>query len=170
MIIRQEQAADLDEVYELIKKAFETAEHSDGNEQDLAVKLRKSTAFVPELSLVAEENNKIVGHILFTKAKINDNTILALAPLSVSPENQKQGIGKALINRAHEIAKQMGYEYSIVLGSEKYYPKSGYVEAEKFGIKAPFEVPSENFMAINLKGNSAPLNGTVEYTKEFFEA
>lgn len=127
--IRKENKNDYNEVYNVIKKAFETAEHSDGNEQDLVVRLRKSKAFIPELSLVAVEENKIVGYILFTKIKIKDNIELALAPLAVLPEYQRKGIGKKLIETGHNIAKNLGYHYSIVLGSENYYSKMGYIPA-----------------------------------------
>ena len=80
MKIRQEERKDHKEVYKLIKEAFATAEHADGNEQDLAEALRKSRAFVPELSLVAEDHGEIIGHILFTEAKVGKDTVLALAP------------------------------------------------------------------------------------------
>lgn len=170
MLIRMEENKDYEAVYDLIVKAFANVEHRDGREQDLVVALRKSESFISELSLVAEKDGRVVGHILFTKIKIGGKTELALAPLSVLPEYQKQGIGQALIRSGHEIAAKMGYEYSVVLGHEKYYPKVGYVPAEQYGIKAPFEVPSENFMAFDLQGNSDKLKGVVEYAKEFFEA
>ncbi len=165
--IRKENKNDYNEVYNVIKKAFETAEHSDGNEQDLVVILRKSEAFIPELSLVAVEENKIVGYILFTKIKIKDNIELALAPLAVLPEYQRKGIGKKLIETGHNIAKNLGYHYSIVLGSENYYSKMGYIPAIQYGIKAPFQVPDENFMAIKLNDTNIEIKGTVEYAKEF---
>ena len=165
--IRKEDKNDYNEVYNVIKKAFETAEHSDGNEQDLVVRLRKSKAFIPELSLVAVEENKIVGYILFTKIKIKDNIELALAPLAVLPEYQRKGIGKKLIETGHNIAKNLGYHYSIVLGSENYYSKMGYILAIQYGIKAPFQVPDENFMAIKLNDTNIEIKGTVEYAKEF---
>ena len=165
--IRKENKNDYNEVYNVIKKAFETAEHSDGNEQDLVVRLRKSKAFIPELSLVAVEENKIVGYILFTKIKIKDNIELALAPLAVLPEYQRKGIGKKLIETGHNIAKNLGYHYSIVLGSENYYSKMGYIPAIQYGIKAPFQVPDENFMAIKLNDTNIEIKGTVEYAKEF---
>ena len=60
------------------------------------------------------------------------------------------GIGVSLINAGHKIAKELGYVYSIVLGSQQYYPKSGYLPADKFGIMPPFDVPSENFMACKI--------------------
>ena len=165
--IRKESKKDYEEVYYLLKRAFEIAEHSDGNEQDLVVALRKSKNFIPELSLVAIKDKKIVGYILFTKIKIGKYEELALAPLAVLPEYQKQGIGKKLIEKGHEIAKKIGYHFSIVLGSKDYYTKSGYVPAIKYGIIAPFEVASENFMAIKLNDFDKEIKGIVEYAKEF---
>lgn len=165
--IRQENKEDYEEIYNLVKTAFETAEHSDGNEQDLVVALRDSNNFIPQLSLVAVQDNKIVGYILFTKIKIGKYEELALAPLAILPEYQRQGIGKQLIEKGHQIAKKLGYHYSIVLGSQTYYPKSGYIPAIEYGIKAPFEVPNENFMAMKLNHADKEIIGIVEYAKEF---
>ncbi len=165
--IRREIITDYDIVYQVTKIAFENAEHSDGNEQDLVVALRKSKSFIPELSLVAIEDNKIVGHILFTKALVDNVEVLALAPLSVLPEYQNQGIGLSLIKRGHIIASNLGYEYSVVLGHAKYYPKAGYIPASKYGIKAPFEVNDENFMAIRFDQKADKLNGVIQYDKAF---
>ncbi len=168
MIIRQENSADFIEVEALVKSAFETAEHSDKNEHRLVNRLRDSTGYIPQLSLVAEDNGKLIGHIMFTKAKVNDKTILALAPLSVLPSAQRNGVGRTLICKGHEVAKELGYDIVVVLGSEKYYPKLGYSPAIDFGILAPFDIPNENFMAINLGCNTIKLNGTIEYVKEIF--
>ena len=99
--------------------------------------------------------------------KIGEYEELALAPLGILPEYQKQGIGTKLIEQGHKIAKKLGYHYSIVLGSEKYYTKFGYIPASQYGIKAPFEVPNENFMAIKLNDFEKEITGTVEYAKEF---
>lgn len=167
MLIRQETNHDYNKVYDLIKLAFKTAEHSDGNEHDLANALRDSDAFVPELSLVAEIDGELAGHIMFTEGMVGGNTVLILAPLSVSPNFQKQGIGTALMAEAHKIAKKLGYQYSLVLGSEQYYPRAGYLPAEQFGIQVPDGIPSSNFMAISLSENAARISGTVTYAREF---
>lgn len=106
--IRQETKKDYEEVYNVVKTAFETAEHSDGNEQDLVVALRNTNNFIPQLSLVAIQDSKIVGYILFTKVKIGEYEELALAPLGILPKYQKQGIGKKLIEKGHQIAKEFG--------------------------------------------------------------
>lgn len=165
--IRQESQKDYEEVYRVVKTAFETAEHSDGNEHDLVVALRNSDSFIPELSLVAVKEDKIVGYILFTKIKIGNHEEIALAPLAVLPEYQKQGIGSMLIEQGHKIAKQLGYHYSIVLGSENYYPKFGYIPAIQYGVQVPFDVANENFMAIKLNATDTEIEGVVQYAKEF---
>lgn len=167
MIIRTEQQADYNSVYQVVKSAFKTAEQSDGNEQDLVNALRQSNAFIPELSLVAEINEKIVGHIMFTRLQIGSHTALALAPLSVLPEYQRQGIGTSLILEGHKTAQILGYSYSVVLGSEKYYPRLGYLPAGKFGIQPCFEVPDKNFMAYKLHENAPIISGIVKYAEEF---
>lgn len=167
MIIRQEQSSDYNIVYQLVKAAFANALHSDGNEQDLVASLRKSKSFIPQLSLVAVCDGNIAGHILFTKVTVGGKIELALAPLSVLPEYQRQGIGLALIAEEHRIAQESGYEYSIVLGHPQYYPKAGYKPASLYGIKAPFKVADEDFMAFKLNPDAKPLNGTVEYDPAF---
>ena len=167
MKIRQETEKDYGEVCKLIKQAFLSPEHSDSTEPDLVVSLRKSVSFIPELSLVAVENDKIMGHILFTKITIGGNVELALAPLAVLPDHQKRGIGSALIAEGHRIAKALGYDYSVVLGSPRVYGKAGYIPASVYGIKPPFAVSDENFMAIKLKRDAKALDGTVKYDDAF---
>ena len=167
MKIRQEQPSDYAAVYEVVKTAFATAEHSDGTEQDLVEALRHSPSFIPELSLVAVLDGKIVGHVLFTKVTVGGRTELALAPLSVLPACQRQGIGQALMAEGHLAARRLGFDYSIVLGHPGYYPKAGYRPASLYGIKAPFEVPDENFMALKLNPSAGLLDGTVEYDGAF---
>lgn len=165
--IRQERESDYEEVAQVIKIAFASAEHCDGNEADLVANLRKSQAFIPELSLVAVEQQKVIGHILFSKVKIGEKTELALAPLAVLPEYQRKGIGKSLIQEGHRIAQQLNYDYSIVLGSPDYYTKFGYVPASQYQITAPFPVEDEFFMALKLNAKADAVNGVVEYDPAF---
>ena len=167
MEIRQERADDHHTVFQVVKEAFSHAEHSDGNEQELVTKLRAAPAFIPELSLVAVEDGKIVGHILFTKITIGEAVELALAPLSVLPSCQRRGIGLALIREGHRIAKQLGYDYSVVLGSPAYYPRAGYLPASLYGIEAPFEVRDEYFMAFKLQDDAPSVKGVVRYDPAF---
>lgn len=96
-------------------------------------RLRKSDAFIPELSLVAENEEKIIGYILLSKVEIiSDNkkiTTLGLAPIAVLPEYQRKGIGKALITEAYKRAVQSGYTSTVLLGYKDYYPRFGYRKA-----------------------------------------
>lgn len=174
LIIRQEKVADYKRVESVVEKAFKNAEYSDHREQFLVANLRKSEAFIPELSLVAELVGEIVGHIMFTKLPIKSeekvHKSLALAPVSVLPEHQNKGIGSDLINKGLKIAKELGFKSVIVLGHEKYYPKFGFKPSVLWGIKPPFDVPEEVFMALELEsGSLTKAAGTVIYPKEFFE-
>ncbi len=166
--IRQETPADYDIVYQVVTKAFENAEHSDGQEQNLVVRLRKSRNFIPQLSLVAEVENKIAGYILFTKLKAGSTIQLALAPLAVLPEWQKQGIGGRLIAEGHRIARELGYEFSILIGYPSYYSRFGYVAAAEFGFSTDWDLPSGVFMACDLQNSGRKINAKVEYSEEFF--
>lgn len=172
--IRKETQKDYEFTETVVEKAFQNEEHSDHSEHFLVARLRKSSAFVPELSLIAEMNEEIVGHIMLTKLLIKDDEkryeSLALAPVSVLPEYQNKGIGSELIHKSLKISKEMGFKSVIVLGHDKYYPRFGFRPASKWGIKAPFDVPDESFMALELEvGSLDGIMGTVVYGKEFFE-
>lgn len=168
LTIRKEDTSDYKEVYALVQNAFATAEHADGTEQDLVEKLRECPQFIPELSLVACDNGKIVGHIMFTEIALGGLPALCLAPLAIHPDYQKQGIGSKLIEEGHRIAKGLGYTFSVLLGSEHYYPRFGYRRASEFGILSPFEVPDINFMALDLQGNTRNPNCTLGYAAPFY--
>jgi len=175
ILFRQENKDDYTAVFNLIQRAFEKEKMSDHSEQYLVERLRNSEAFIPELSIVAEINQNIAGHILLTRIKVVNNEneefeSLALAPVSVLPEYQGKGIGGKLIETAHKKAKELGFGSVILLGHENYYPRFGYEIAKKYGIKLPFEVPDENCMAIELiKGALEGVEGTVSYPKAFSE-
>lgn len=174
--IRQEQIEDYEITERVVECAFASAEHSDKKEHKLVSRIRKSTSFIPKLSLVAvdHDHNKIIGHLLLSKIKIrNDNgdaESLALAPVSVIPEYQNNGVGKRLIFEALKRAKELAYNSVVVLGHLEYYPKFGFKKASLWGIEAPFEVPDEAFMAIELHENALnKVSGVVEYPSVFFE-
>lgn len=138
--IRQETKNDYELSELVIKKAFENAEYSDNKEHFLVQRLRKSDAFLPELSLVAEVHSKIVGHIMLTKVLIKneekEHESLALAPASILPKYQNKGIGSKLILKGLKVAKRLGFKSVIVLGHDKYYPRFGFRPASIWGIKA----------------------------------
>ncbi|EJP92258.1 GNAT family N-acetyltransferase [Bacillus cereus] len=171
--IRQEQKNDYSKTEEVVKQAFSNEEFSDKTEHGLVKRIRKCDAFIPELSLVAVDEG-IVGHILLSKITIEqDGTSvksLALAPVSVARGHQKKGIGGKLIVAALEKAKELGYESVVVLGHPEYYPKFDFKKASEWNIKAPFEVPDEVFMAMELRENALEgVEGIVQYSSAFAE-
>ena len=172
--IRTEIVADYPKVFNIIEQAFRTEELSDHKEQFLANRLRLSGSFIPELSLVAEIDGEVAGHILLTKISICDGDIkhqsLALAPVSVLPEYQGRGVGSALIKAAHTKAIALGYGSVVILGHKDYYPRFGYKTASQFGISLPFDVPEEYVMAVELTPNAFDdVRGVVEYDTAFSE-
>jgi predicted N-acetyltransferase YhbS len=173
IIIRKENTFDHNWVVELTERAFETLEISDHNEGKLVDKLRKAPTFIDELSLVAELNGQVVGHILFTPIIIDNGEqqfrSLVLAPVSVLPEFQKQGIGGQLIRAGHQKAKELGFQSVILIGHPEYYPRFGYKTASGWRLKVAMELPSDDvFMAIELtEGGLAGVSGVVVFPPEF---
>lgn len=172
MEIRQERKTEYQTIEQVIIKAFENMEMSDQTEHILVRRLRDTEGYIPELALVAIKGGEIVGHILLTKIKINNGehsvTSLALAPVSVLPREQNQGVGKKLVHKALQHAKQLGFQSVIVLGHPEYYAKFGFAPASHFDIKAPFKVPDEAFMALELeKGSLEKVSGIVDYPPAF---
>jgi predicted N-acetyltransferase YhbS len=171
--IRRETEKDHEAVFELVRLAFENAEYGDHDEQFLVERLRRSQAFVPELSLVAESRGRIVGHIMFSELVIETENVrvgsLTLAPVSVLPECQKRGIGSKLITKGLSEAKRLGYGSVLLVGHAHYYPRFGFRRASGWGIRAPFDVPDEAFMAVELEeGALANAEGTMILPAEFF--
>lgn len=166
LIIRKEEKKDYKDIFEVNKLAFGQEEES-----SLVEKIRNSQNFIPDLSLIAEVDYKIIGHILFSKIKISGRSIfesLALATMAVIPKFQGRGIGTKLMKEGIKKAKELGFNSIIVLGHKKYYTRFGFMKASNWKIKCPFEVPDEAFMAIELKKNALEGKaGIVLYPDEF---
>lgn len=172
--IQQENPENFVEISDVIKQAFRCEIHSDHQEQFLVERIRKTEAYVPELSLVAidEESGRIVGFIMMSVITIGENNhlSLALAPVAVLPEDQNRGIGGMLIREVHDKAIQMGYDSVVLLGHKDYYPRFGYKMLSGFSIKLPFDVPDEFCMAVELKPNALHgVTGVVKYSEAFDE-
>lgn len=169
LTLRREKASDFHGIYLVHQAAFR--QEAEGR---LVEKLRKNKAYIPELSLVAIQDNLVVGHIIFSKIKISggqkDYESLTLAPLGVLPEFQNKGIGSLLVREGLKKARELGYRSVIVLGHKNFYPRFGFVPASRWGIESPYEVPDEAFMAIELvPGGLDGISGKVKYDEAFEE-
>ena len=173
--LRQATPSDQNPISETIISAYKTVTYSNHCEQIMVERLRNSNAFIPELSIVAEEDNKILGHILLTRIQIHkgDQSFdsLILAPLSIRAEYQNKGIGKRLVLESHRVAKDLGFEFVAVLGHAEYYSKFGYVMTSKYDIEIPIKISEANSMITSLTaGNFSEIaGGKIEYSDEFFE-
>jgi putative acetyltransferase len=167
MVIRREKPEEFPQIYDLVKVAFQTARVSNGKEQDFTNQLRSGGNYIPELALVAEDNGKLVGHIILTKAHIvngsNKFEILYLAPISVVLAYRNKGIGSGLIKESFKLAKEMGYTSVLLVGDPAYYHRFGFKAAVIFGIKHRHEIPDENVMACELVPNALKgVSGTTD--------
>jgi putative acetyltransferase len=171
--IRPEGPEDYAAIYELNRAAF-------GQEAEsiLVEKIRRSPDFIPELSLVAVHDRRIVGHVLFSRIRVRiqdrpeqERAILSLAPMAVHPEFQSRGIGSTLVRRGLEIARDLGHKAVVVVGHPDYYPRFGFTPARARGLEAPFPVPDEAFMILELEPHGLDgLRGTLVYPPAFDDA
>lgn len=166
MLIRQEHRSDWSDIEAINQAAFGT-----DVEARLVDSLRENVQ--PFLSLVAEKDGLVVGHILFTPVSLSgyeDVNILGLAPLAVMPHYQSQGIGSALVRKGIEECKSLGAGAVAVLGHPSYYPKFGFIRSDNYGIKPGYDVPPDTFMLYELvKGYLDGKEGVIRYSDEFSE-
>lgn len=165
LIVRKEKESDIGEVYKLNKEAFSQLAISKGLEADLVNNLRKANCDI--ISLVAEVESKVVGHIIFSPVYINGEIAgMSLSVMAVLPDFQKQGIGSALIKAGIEEVKNKNYSLIIVLGHPEYYPRFGFIPASRYGLKSTYEIPDEVFMALNFNDQKWD-NAIIDYREEF---
>ncbi len=167
--IREEIFQDIDVIRTINEKAF-----GQSQEENIIDRLRANCEGL--LSLVALQDEKIIGHILFSPVTIEDHHGIlkgvGLAPMAVLPEFQRQGIGSKLIKSGIEILKTSGCLFVIVLGHPEYYPQFGFEPASHYGIRSQWEgVPDNAFMILWLnKSRINDMSGIAKYRDEFDEA
>ena len=165
--IRPEQPPDFDAIRRLLQTAFEPSTV----EAPLVDALREEGAAVPELCLVAHEGDALVGHIFYSRARLDSGQeVLALAPMAVAPDRQRAGIGSRLIEASLARAGETGYPLIVVVGHAGYYPRFGFRPAGEFGLEAPWELPPEVWMALPLAAYERSARGRGSYPAAFDEA
>lgn len=166
--IRAERPEDAAAIRSLNERAFGRP-----NEADLVEKLRASDAFIPELSLVVDDDGEVVGHVMLSWVGLvgdepgSTRRVLSLAPMAVAPERQGMGIGSELVRIAVAAADELGEPLVVVLGHEWFYPRFGFEPSERFGIASPFRVRPELFMVRRLCAYDPAIRGTVRYPDAF---
>ena len=144
MNIRDEDVDDINAIYDLVKDAF-----GQNAEAELVAKLRLNNDSV--ISLVAEEDGKILEHVLFLRMTAPSNT-LGLGPVAVSPHRQKSGIGTRLIQQGLQCARSAGWQAVFVLGEPEYYERFGFAPESAKKFQSPYSDPY--FMALELGKNA----------------
>jgi putative acetyltransferase len=164
--IRRERPEDIAAVRAVNEAAFEQT-----TEADISDALRDVCPDV--LSLVAESDGETVGHILFSPVTIEGGSQsrqgMGLAPMAVTPDRQRQGIGSELVQAGLEILRKQGCPFVIVLGHPAFYPRFGFVPASRYGLRCQWEgVPNAAFLVLVLDSSSmAGVSGVARYREEF---
>jgi putative acetyltransferase len=163
LLIREEQPQDRERIRMVNQAAF-----GRGDEADLVDRLRAEGAVL--LSLVAEVDSQIVGHILFSRMTVETEQgpvgAVSLAPMAVLPGHQRRQIGSQLVRRGLTELGARGERIVIVLGHKEYYPRFGFSPEKARHLASPF--PPEAFMALELSpGALAGIHGAVLYPPAF---
>jgi putative acetyltransferase len=169
LVVRREQPTDHDAVAEVHADAF-AAPDQEGppGEVGLVAALRRSNAYVFGLSLVAEVDGELVGHILCTRATVADRyPALAMAPLGVRRDRRGQGVGTALVNGVLGAADALGHTMVGVLGSPEFYGRFGFQTSTVHGIEAPEAWWGESFQVRPLTTASPQMQGRFGYAAPF---
>jgi putative acetyltransferase len=161
-LIRNETAADADAITAVTLAAFATLEISQHTEQFIVKALRAAGALA--VSLVAELDGRVVGHVAFSPVVFSDGTPdwHGLGPVSVLPAHQRQGIGKALIRQGLARLQAMGARGCCLVGHPDYYRKFGFRNLDQL---AHAGVPPEYFLALSFDGHWP--QGTVAFHEAF---
>lgn len=158
MIVRQAAPADDAAIDELIAAAFDGGEA----ELDIVRAIRALGIAIPDLQLVAEDANELIGHVLVSEADLGGRTVPAIAPLSVRPDRQRQGVGSRLMAEVLALAEAQGWPLVALLGHPSYYPRFGFEPGRPLGaVYAPVDTPA--FMIRRLSRYDASCRGAFRF-------
>ena len=164
--IRAERAGDADAARRLHEDAFAPSP----TEASLVDDLRASGATVPEVSLVAVDGDELIGHVVYSEARLaSGHDVLALAPMAVAPVRQRQGVGTRLVEESLARARTTRFAVVVVMGHPAYYPRFGFEPAGELGIESPWPSPPEAWMALPLPAYEQSARGLVSYAAAFDE-
>lgn len=174
MLIRRELPEDIDTIRRVTAAAFRGAAHSappvddsgDPGEATLVTWLRADAGWVPELSLVAVAEDEVVGHVVCTRAYVDDRPALGLGPVSVLPARQSSGVGSALMHAVLGAADAKGESLVGLLGDPGYYGRFGFVPATALGVSAPDPAWGDFFQARTLTAYDGG-TGSFRYAEPF---
>lgn len=162
--IRSETEADKAAVFDINAAAFPT-----DAEARLVDSLRDSAESY--VSLVAVENQDVIGHIMFTAVKLeafDKLYLMGLAPMAVSPSLQRAGVGTELVKAGLQRCRALGVGAVAVLGHPEYYPRFGFRPSSQWGIKSEYDVPEDVFMMLELSaGYLQGYQGIIRYNTAF---
>ena len=172
MTIRLEQPGDYREVENLTREAFWNVYRPGCTEHFVLNRFRNNPDFIPELDLVMEEDGKIIGHVMFSRAELilDDGTSRpswTFGPISVRPDYKRKGYGLKLLNYALEKAREMGIGFLCMEGNIGFYHHAGFDLASKLGIHyhaEPREAEVPYFLAQELIPGWLKNNGIIEAT------
>lgn len=167
MLIRRERPGDAAAIRSLHAAAFARPGVDPAPEAALVDRLREAGDVVRELSLVAEYDVDLIGHVVCSRAKVQDRPCLALGPIGVLPSHQRGGVGSALMHAVIAAADALGEQAIVLLGHPTYYPRFGFEPAVDHGIEPPKEWRRDVFMVRRLEAWDATLRGTFRYAPAF---
>ncbi|MEE3232964.1 MAG: N-acetyltransferase [Candidatus Latescibacterota bacterium] len=165
--IRAEILSDYDAIHNLIVEVFHETFGSGEEEATLVEQLREEPGHRPTISLVAELNGTVVGHIFFSTIQLEDHpdiSVCALGPLCVYRKYQKQGIGSKMVQRGIKKCVDQGYKIVVVQGSLQYYPRFGFIPIDRTHLHTIFR--SSHDMVLQLENDIlGNVKGLIDYPR-----
>ncbi len=159
--IRKERPDDIPSVSDVNRRAF-------GQEQEASIVEALRSNGAVSLSLVATLDSRVVGHLMYSPARIGELTGAGLGPVAVLPEHERRGIGIQLIEAGNRQLQNVGCPFIVVLGHADYYPRFGFKPARPLGLTCEWDVPDDVFLVLVLDpGRMQGVSGLVRYRPEF---